>query len=244
MGQNYPVQGWDDPLREEKQSEKRQIREEKKESQLSQINSDIKLFKTFNGSNVFERVNELLMSRYIPRGALRALSKIPGNKYILCVGYSHGDCQIGISGKVSGNESLDVAAKREAYEEVSLLPMKINFSHSRNIRAKDTSIKISWFLADINECKANPKAKLPIKQGSDDKNNRICVLIYGTLAQVTRVLNSRTMFSKSKDTSAFIGVIPVTFARRFVKFSGEQLSRKPIIFTNNVKGNGKDVVNK
>jgi hypothetical protein len=139
-----------------------------------------------------------------------AILDIPDRVAILCIGYSHGDMQFGVTGSCLVNERVQLAAIREVTEELG-----ISFKHSElRIHSSGSTIdnpnvESTIFSLDMDTCQptaiSNEHKKI-INSSSDDKTRKVAVVVYGSKSTITRVMEMARPQKREEQISYYASV--------------------------------------
>lgn len=138
---------------------------------------------------IIEELKKQMFSNFYLSGILSALECISRDSYILYVGYTQGDMQIGVTGSCLRNENPKTAAIRELKEElgIDVNPSHlIEVSHGKMEHGKGYSTIFVLCLDFCHFTPALPNAKKAI--GTDDKYAKIAVIVYGSALRLNDLL--------------------------------------------------------
>jgi 8-oxo-dGTP pyrophosphatase MutT (NUDIX family) len=121
-------------------------------------------------------------SDYYMRFHKPVLMKIPTMLYIIHVGYSKGDMQLGVTGACKLNESYADAAKREVWEEMGIGFRKWNYLESISKTKGFPHI----YLVNAEDYFVPTDMKLDDRV--DDKKRRLSVIIVGTPQRLVEIM--------------------------------------------------------
>jgi len=149
----------------------------------------------------------LIISSFKPDGLKTIINNIPKKNFIIGVGYSEGDFQIGISGKRKKDENINDTMIREMTEELSLRPIfrpELYFKNCNNtfyiINLKDT-ILLKAPIDNINKKR--------------DTTDRAVICIHGNEKIVKKYLSNVKIKPNNED---FITHIWADSAENIIKY--------------------------
>ncbi len=138
---------------------------------------------------LMEELKKQMFSNFYLTGILSALESISRDSFILYVGYTHGDMQIGVTGSCLRNEHPKTAALREIKEELGIdvdSSYLIEASHGKMEGGKGYSTIFSLCLDVCHFSLVRSTASKAI--GADDKRAKIAVIIYGSAMKMNELL--------------------------------------------------------
>ena len=171
-------------------------------------------FKYYNDGKNPALVRSILISPYLMPGSLDCINKLPKDDYLVCIGYTDGDTQIGCTGKIDCNEEAIDAAQREVLEEIN-----IDCCH-RKINLISSNKKVKFFEIDINDCSINTNRQIVKKEKSSKGKVMIC--IHGPLYEMDQILkNIPVRYLKDQEKINHCIAIPITECIKIIKYKKE-----------------------
>jgi hypothetical protein len=166
--------------------------------------------------------NKQLFSSYYLTGMNSAISVLPKESSILCVGYCIGDMQFTVTGSCYKDETVQDAAIREVKEElgvdIDITKLKL---HSHGAITNDKK-KSTIFTLCIDNCEMRPIHELSKSMNDlkDDRSRKVSVMIYGSTENIRQLMEmARPM--KREEGIAFYGSVPHMHASLIVSIIKE-----------------------
>ena len=140
--------------------------------------------------------DHLCISSFKPAGLVEILSTIPGDHFVLGVGYNEGDYQICISGRKKDNEEIIDTFGREMYEELSVvpsIPLEI-FSNRTNNYFTKVCITDTLLL----------KPNLSVETDEGDTKARGIICVHGSYTEIVSYLTKVEIHPGNNDSITHI----------------------------------------
>lgn len=160
--------------------------------------------------------NRIYISCCYFSGLLECLEEIylsNPDSYIICIGYTDGDFQIALTGTGKFNEPVLNTARRETFEEVDI--------ESENIQLFNTyphngaKVKISHvYKVNASECNPSTKERTDLLKLDRNNNlkNKITVVIYGTLEETTKIIQSSRLNPRNREHIGYYVLLNISDA--------------------------------
>ncbi|ARF12436.1 hypothetical protein Klosneuvirus_5_106 [Klosneuvirus KNV1] len=149
-------------------------------------------------------------------GLLECLEEIYKSKsdaYIICIGYTDGDFQIALTGTGKFKEHSLNTAQRETFEEVDIESDNIQFFNT--YQHNGAKVKVSHvYKVDASECTSSTKSRNDLINLDHDNNkkHKITVVIYGSLAETTKIIQSSRLDPRNREHIGFYVLLRVSDA--------------------------------
>lgn len=187
-----------------------------------QIKSSSKLFiKYLNYPFIVEQQIGIISSYVLPGvyDVISNLKKKNPNDYILCIGYNTKpkDFQIGLTGSVKFKENHKTAAMREAVEEACIISDKfeyikgVSFGKNRRSYVYNVQARLCKTVNDISK-----------DQENDNVQQKVTVLIYGSLEDITRIMNQSPLESNNKEKIGYYAAVKILSAFKICRLMSEK----------------------
>lgn len=133
--------------------------------------------------------------------------------FIICIGYTDGDFQIALTGTGKLNESILNTAKRETFEEIDM--ESDNFELFRSCTNEGSKVKTSYvYKVNANTCSTSTKQRDDFSNNDygDERKNKITVVVYGTLEETSRIVQSSRIDPQNREHIGFYTLLRVSDA--------------------------------
>lgn len=162
------------------------------------------------------KINQIYVSCCYFPGLMECLIDINKNHpdvYVVCIGYKRGDFQIALTGTRKFNEPLITCVKRETFEELDIETKQ--FERYMTSYMSSSQNKMSHiFKVDASKCyqSTKPRNKLVNIHKGNNLKQKITVVVYGTLVEVSNIILSSRLEPDNPEKIAYYAAVKVSDA--------------------------------
>ena len=136
------------------------------------------------------------------------------NKYILCIGYTAKDFQIAITGTCKRGELVGDAAQRETFEEADVESQEFELFSKHKFKRNRQIINSYVYKLQAHNCIQSTKIRYDLGKlsSNDDYTKKITIVLYGSLEEVTRIMQSSRLPPNNSEKIGFYTTIKISEA--------------------------------